>query len=173
MISIIVAHYNEDLKWLDSIDYHKVIYSKGENKIGISLPNIGRESHTYCHHIINNWNYLSEYTIFCQGNPFEHCKDFLNMISVPHGTLLAHDYFITDGRGCPQHCGLDIDRYKNLLIPQAEYPIRFCAGAQFMVHRDNIYKLGWEFWYSLLSYHYIDDNLPWIIERLWQKILLI
>lgn len=173
MTDIIVAHYNEDLKWLEDIDYHKIIYSKGENKIGISLPNVGRESHTYCNHIINNWNYLADYNIFCQGNPFEHCKNFIDMIKVPHETMLTDEYFLSDERGCPQHCGLSIEVFADLILPDMKFPVQFGAGAQFMVKKETIYNLGWEFWARLYEYHQYNDAFPWIIERLWKKILLI
>ena len=36
----------------------------------IKLPNIGRESHTYLYHIVNNYNQLADRVLFLQGDPF-------------------------------------------------------------------------------------------------------
>ena len=86
---IVVARYNENLDWLKEIKKSKdlkiTVYNKGKDDIDvpfISLPNIGRESHTYLYHIINNYDNLADQTIFCQGNPiFFHSPDFINLIN--------------------------------------------------------------------------------------------
>jgi c-di-AMP phosphodiesterase-like protein len=78
-IEIIVSRYNEDLEWLKDEPFNKypiIIYNKGNNdnfykpnnsKI-IKLKNIGRCDHTYLYHIINNYDNLSEHTIFLPGS---------------------------------------------------------------------------------------------------------
>lgn len=74
-LEIVIARYDEDLKWiLNNSKYaqHATIYNKGENNINtlltsIPLQNVGRESHTYLYHIINNWDNLADRTIFFQG----------------------------------------------------------------------------------------------------------
>ena len=45
------------------------IYNKGDSHIpnSISLHNVGRESHTYLYHIVNNWDKLADRTVFFQG----------------------------------------------------------------------------------------------------------
>jgi hypothetical protein len=95
-VEIIVARYNEDLKWmLESPfnEYQYTIYNKGLNnnfnknnvKKIINLPNIGRCDHTYLYHIIENYNSLSNITVFFPGsidNPgkIEKAKSILNII---------------------------------------------------------------------------------------------
>lgn len=92
-----VSHYKENLDWTnrinqDSIQTYK-IYHKYHNKNldtyldmfieddkNIFLANIGREAHTYLMHIVQNYNQLYDIEIFCQGNPFDHCPNFLNEI---------------------------------------------------------------------------------------------
>ena len=72
----VIAHYNENLDWLMSIANHTHIYHKGTDLRPPSLPlnawdrlpNVGRESHTYLHHIINNYDNLPEITVFLQGD---------------------------------------------------------------------------------------------------------
>lgn len=85
-IEIIIARYKEDLSWLKKINKNiKVtVYNKGPGDINIpfiKLPNIGRESHTYLYHIINNYNNLADITIFAQGDPFFHSPNFLELIN--------------------------------------------------------------------------------------------
>lgn len=82
---LVIARYNEDLSWLEKIpkDIKITIYNKGLDDIEydfIKLQNIGRESHTYLYHIINNYNNLAEQTIFCQGDSIFHSPDFLKLI---------------------------------------------------------------------------------------------
>lgn len=81
---LILARYNEDISWIDKVDVEKItIYNKGENNLKykcIKLPNIGRESHTYLYHIIENYDNLTELTIFSQGDPFFHSPHFLKLI---------------------------------------------------------------------------------------------
>lgn len=87
VVELVIARYNEDISWLSKVKNMKItIYNKGEdniNKSSIKLPNIGRESHTYLTHIIDNYDNLSDITIFSQGDPFFHSPDFLKLIKKP------------------------------------------------------------------------------------------
>ena len=88
MYDIVVAKYNENLDWVNNIalpnkKINKIfIYCKNEDIYPISnkkiifnyLKNIGRESHTYLHHIINNYNNLSEKIIFTQAKYTDHAS---------------------------------------------------------------------------------------------------
>lgn len=81
---IVVAKYNEDLNWLNSLNGGKVtIYNKGkdDSSDSVKLPNIGREPQTYFHHIVNNYDNLSEWTFFTQGNPFDHVRNFVEIVN--------------------------------------------------------------------------------------------
>ena len=76
---VVVAHYNEDLSWLKPvIDYCKV-YCKGGPKHAPgpyfevkALENIGREGHTYLHHIVKYYDSLKDVTLFTQGRVDDH-----------------------------------------------------------------------------------------------------
>jgi len=75
---IVVARYNENLEWLSPFKDIVIVYNKGKycsslNKFNVlSLPNIGRESHTYLYHIINNYHNLPDRIIFFQGKISDH-----------------------------------------------------------------------------------------------------
>jgi hypothetical protein len=78
-IDIVIARYNEDLKWMLESPFNQykyIVYNKGDNddfeKINvkriINLPNVGKCDHTYLYHIISNYNNLSEITVFLPGS---------------------------------------------------------------------------------------------------------
>jgi hypothetical protein len=99
-LDVVVAHYSTDahpepLDWL--VQLHKVrpdariyVYYKGDVPCipdGVhvheicQLPNVGRESHTYLHHILQHYyatdstdgtDFMAQNTLFTQGAPLEH-----------------------------------------------------------------------------------------------------
>ena len=99
-IELVVARFREPLNWLKRVpsDLRITVYDKSESHDAsesnayfddhaprfnrLMLPNIGRESHTYLHHIITRYQTLAPstppapLTIFCQGKPFDHAFDF-------------------------------------------------------------------------------------------------
>lgn len=77
-IDMVIARYNEPLDWLYKINtdnINVICYNKNEqdfyhpkvDKV-INLPNIGKCDHTFLYHIINNYNCLSDMTIFTVGS---------------------------------------------------------------------------------------------------------
>ena len=85
-IEIVVARYNEDLEWLREKPYNTlpvIIYNKGPNqdfykppllKKIVKLPNVGVCDHTYIYHIIENYDNLSNVTIFLPGSCMDDAK---------------------------------------------------------------------------------------------------
>jgi hypothetical protein len=78
-IEIVVARYNENLKWINESPFNEftyIVYNKGQNedfeknnvKKIISLPNTGRCDHTYLYHIIQNYENLNNITVFFPGS---------------------------------------------------------------------------------------------------------
>ena len=81
---IIVARYNENIKWTEQFS-NVIVYNKG-NKLNedyneIVLPNVGREGHTYYKYIYDNYENLGDYTIFLQGNPFDHSPNIISNLN--------------------------------------------------------------------------------------------
>jgi len=76
-VKVIIARYQEDISWVEEFGYDYVVYDKGGDPVAnsIQLSNIGRESHTYLTHIIENYDNLAPFNIFVQGNPFDHIDD--------------------------------------------------------------------------------------------------
>lgn len=89
---LIVAKYDKDVSWITKIndDVKICVYRKDNIQENILeknnvktyfLENIGREMHTYFHHISKNYNNLSDYTFFVQDYPFDHWEDIIEVVN--------------------------------------------------------------------------------------------
>ncbi len=93
----VVARFNEDVSWLLKVpnNIKITLYNKGKdlklpsNIKQIKLENKGRESHTIAYHCLYRYDSLSDYTIFCQGDPFCHSPHFLKLLEL-HDLASAH-----------------------------------------------------------------------------------
>ena len=88
----IISRYSEDISWLEKLKDHKIlIYNKGkklETKYFyniLNVENVGRESHTWLLHIVENYYCLDDVNVFLQGriddlgcmafkDPLDYCK---------------------------------------------------------------------------------------------------
>ena len=179
-MDIVVAKYNEDLAWLDNINAEKIVYSKGS---GGNLKNIGREAHTYAYHIAKNYESISEWTTFVQGNPLDHCPDLIETINSFYTSkefrsgkkfLYLGNWIATcDIDGKPHHPNLDIGKFQELLFGGiVKNRMTFIAGAQFIVHKDLIQNKSKAFWDKLLDIfeQELHSQDAWCAERLWPYI---
>lgn len=90
--TLVIARYQEDLEWITGVPEHFriIIYNKGPLIESLSAlqradvietrDNVGRESETIVHHVMKHREEPNEWTVFCQGDPFEHSPDFLNLL---------------------------------------------------------------------------------------------
>lgn len=90
--TLVIARYREDLEWITGVPEHFkiIIYNKGplieslsalQRADGIETrDNLGRESETIIHHVMRHRDETNEWTVFCQGDPFEHSPDFLELL---------------------------------------------------------------------------------------------
>lgn len=179
-VQAVIARYSEDLAWVKDLQCHAIIYNKGDSLVegAVVLPNIGRESHTYLTHIINNYSNLPEFTVFLQGSPFFHMEKGADCVTL--NSLLtefvernvpfkgfAWFRMVCDGLGRPHQMddpdkkgkwlgwGKDIpvgELYENLFNRPA--PDKFIASAAtglFMVRRDRILTRPVDFYTKALS----------------------
>lgn len=72
-VEVVLAQYEEDVRWSDRFAAVRTVYCKGSGRRAkncVRLPNVGREGHTYLHHIVSNYERLSKWTVFSQaGEP--------------------------------------------------------------------------------------------------------
>lgn len=168
-LQVVIARYNEPIEWASG--FNTVLYNKGSFLEGsIPLENIGREAHTFLHHIVTRYDELAEYTCFVQGNPFDHCPDIKLQLTEFTSTdvLFLGKLHECDRMGNPHGPGLPVgDIYDRFFtIPKEKFT--FYAGAQCIVSRDRILKRPKAFYEALLKEN--PSIYPWVYERLWPDI---
>lgn len=186
---IIIARYKEDLNYISRFndDIKITIYNKNKEENEdryINLPNIGRESHTFLYHIVNNYDNLADINVFLQGDPFFHCREIIDVVNT------KNEYYLINGESMEEE-----NNYKYSMVckevwdifnPEYIHPesLIFSPGAQYMVTKDQILYHKKEVYKSLLDFHSLEKNLlldyrnehvggiemPWIIERYWRYI---
>jgi hypothetical protein len=189
---LVVAKYEEDINWIkdcNNIDM-VTVYDKNENRQENinTLPNIGRESHTYLYHIINNYNNLSDYTIFCQGDPIFHDHHFVEKINNIDSIILSNIkkgfYFfageckeeINETYSEKHPVGLPISYFLDLLfdikIPQ-KINITYNCSAQFLVKKQNLLNRPKSFYRFLINFvsNEKDPIEGYVFERIWKFII--
>lgn len=189
--SLVIARYNEDVVWIDKInkiDKNNIyIYNKNDDKYeeniykNIMLPNIGRESHTYLTHIINNYNCLTDYVIFCQGKFDDHIGDNFDVLfdrinifdikpynkdfriyAYRSGSLVLNKDDFTFGQWMEKYIEKDI----NEIVSKKGF---FCNyGAIFCIKKENILSRPIEFYKQLLQQQKENNTeVGHFFERAW------
>lgn len=181
---IIIARYNEDINWSKQFS-NVIIYNKGtkiaNNFNNFLLDNVGREGHTYYKHICDNYDNLSDYTIFLQGNPFDHSPNIIsNLNKYINNTDLNIDFeFLSESvyecnlYGCSHHDGLPlIEVYEKIfnLIPDEDIKnknFKFGSGAQFIVSKNKILQKPKDFYLKIVELlnNEINPIEGYVIER--------
>jgi Protein of unknown function (DUF3431)/Putative papain-like cysteine peptidase (DUF1796) len=188
-IKFVIARYQENLEWANGLNC--VIYSKDSSPHNsahpvISLPNIGREGHTYLHHIITNYDNLDDYTVFLQGYPFDHTpylEDIIREIqnSVERNEPLAFRTIsktvleivvkdhVADWNG---YFNLDEVYTKIFGKSKADQRFSFGAGAQFVVSKETILSRPKSFYENMITLLDKECNPPegYAVERLWTMV---
>ena len=177
---IVVARYNENLEWIKQF-LNVIVYNKGnpltDDFNEILLNNVGREGHTYYKHIYDNYDNLADYTIFLQGNPFDHSPNIIsNLNKYVNNRYLNIDFeFLSETvyncnlNGCIHHKNLPlIEIYEKLFNKRKEYmEFKFGAGAQFIVSKKKILQRPKEFYLKIVEM--LDNNINpiegFVIER--------
>jgi hypothetical protein len=206
-IQMVVARYNEPLNWLRRVPaaIRVLVYHKGDNseKIEVapargtclietrSLPNIGREAHTYLWHIVHNYETLAPWTIFCQGRPFDHAFDFHRTLrslaeNAPEKTgdcefrPLGHIIDTDDAQGARLFVRwsknedgrlLDADGFYRALFATAgpsEYSFRL--GAQFIASAHCIRRRERSFYERALQLSQEFTDAAHCFERMWPHV---
>ncbi|GAB3555569.1 DUF3431 domain-containing protein [Spirosoma fluminis] len=194
MLELVVARYQEDLSWLRKrpARLRVTVYDKGaDGSAGadaILLPNIGREAHTYLHHIVSRYNDLSEWTVFCQGKPFDHAYDFKKTLQrlaeAPEGASpfrwLGHLIDTDDDQGerlfrpwskNQDGRGLDLRSFHQALFgTDGPELYTFVLGAQFVVHQDVVRRRPLTFYKRALDVSVTFTDAAHCFERCWDRV---
>lgn len=199
--SLIISRFDEDLSWLNKQNnFKKVIYNKGKEisnqnfKNIINLKNVGRESHTWLHHIVKNYYDLDDVSIFLQGKiddlgcqAYKDPKDYLKYIN-KYG-FVASRFGLLGPLHWSYNVGIEKDiRYKKAwdsgnisrskvgfrrfakrLFPEIPYFVSTSYGGCFAVKKEVILKNKISFYKNLLNLlsNHINPIEGHYIERLW------
>lgn len=191
---LVVARYNENIadmvaRELQSDTIRKVfVYDKsdpsrnskyvpeeGDVKVEVeALPNIGREAHTFLHHIVTRYDDLADLTIFVQGNPYDHLVNFLHymrfeqMVDFKAGGALPPHMSILNETQTPQHSDrVDTHSASVKVLGKKLESYRFSPGAQYAVPRAAIHRRELDWWRRVLEMIVEDEVNAWEMERLW------
>ncbi len=198
---LIISRYKEDISWLKVHNDFKIyLYNKGP-KIEdqkfiniINLNNVGRESHTWIYHIVNNYNNLDDINIFLQGRiddlncmAFSNPSDYLNDIN-EYG-FKASRYGVLGPLHWKWHVGIEKNKkykqnwdnfeisrsnigfrkYAENLFPKIPRIVATSYGGCFAIKKELIRKYDLDFYLELLKSlsHHKNPIEGHFMERLW------
>ena len=195
MAEIIVVYYSnnhfEELTEFFSEDQFKIydksnIYKNAQFKNILSIENEGREGATYLKHIIDQYDNLSNYTIFIQDDIDNHIpsntKFYDITTKVINNNIQFYQYescwkknskiikrIIRNGQ-CSLHTFPSKNSIKeacirlNIFLPE-QYLTETCAF--FIVNKDVIRKRNKEFYISLREWLLEDIRNEFVLEHMW------
>ena len=181
MILIVVSRYNENIEWTTQFP-NVIVYNKGtkleDTYNEICLENVGREGYTYYKYIYDNYDNLEDYTVFLQGNPFDHSPNIINNLNAYLNNIfeLTIDFeFLSEHiidcnlSGCKWDMSLPLRNiYYKLFNERKDFlDFKFGAGAQFIVSKKQILNRPKDFYLKIIKM-LEHDNCPmegFVIER--------
>lgn len=182
-ISLVLSRYKENVGWInDYADNSKIeiyVYNKSDIGLGIEnnkikliqKDNIGRECETYLSYIIENYDNLSDLTVFTQAFPFDNIPSFYDFLDYDITQEEYINYFhwygtkkhtcdengspgiypITSGHPNPYNRTLKII-YEDMFSEECPSYIEFRPNASFSVSKDIILRHPKEFYEKLITY---------------------
>jgi len=178
-ICIVVARFNENIEWTKQF-LNVIIYNKGTPLTNdfnqILLNNVGKEGHTFYKHIYDNYDNLAEYTVFLQGNPFDHSRNIISNLNKYINTDLSIDFeFLSENMidcnldGCIHHPGLPLINIYEKLFNERKNNMKFvfACGGQFIVSKKKILQRPKEFYLKIVEMleNEINPIEGYVIER--------
>ncbi len=179
---VVISRFEEDINWVRNIKMPVVVYNKGASATGLEMdlpvirrPNFGRESETYLHHIIENYDSLPDYLVLLQGYPIDHCYDLFTILS-DH----ADSNVVVPLSECWKRETLDAEYnwpgFKEYLLSLGSLiglrdmeSLSYSTGAQYIVPREMILRRPKSQYQELITkVNYSVNPLEgYVMERLW------
>lgn len=175
-MKFIVSRYNEDIEWTKKFD-NVLIYNKGKPLAEeyATLPNVGREGHTYYKYICDNYDNLDDYTVFLQGHPFDHSPNLFKNIQTyldnPRALtdfewlsetlvftslereeqVIQRFYLAYPNKINPVHISKTFERVFGLENVKMDRSIFYATGAQFIASKAAILRRPKEFYMNIVK----------------------
>jgi hypothetical protein len=180
--NVIVAHYNENLDWIENVKYSCIVISRNGLKKE-TKPNKGNEASIYLEYIIENYNSIADYTVFVHGHRTDwHHKE--NIDEKLNRLTFDRDYFNINDQSVGKIDDISLDymlqsklmtSILNLIDDSIDIrDIRYRCSAQFYVSKDKIQSNPIELYkkmYNLLMK--TEETSYWsgrVFEYLWHII---
>lgn len=192
-----VCRSGEDLAWTRNVprSLAVTIYDKtpapGSPWPGaISLPNLGREAHTWLHHLAERYDSLAEWTVFAQGRPFDHAPDMHQVLCrLATGPVPAEEFWwlgflweTDDARGFPtfvhwtknpERRELDLQGFFHALWGEsAPDKVRYVGGGQFALSRNAARRRPRHFYERARTLAAEFPDAAHAFERTWDRVFL-
>lgn len=160
---VVGAHNNEDVKWTDQFKKDWVVV------IDVDYRPMARDVHTHLKWIIAHYEEDFERCVLCQGNPFDHCPNFIEATKDPDRTYFGWTE-VCDKTGMPRCDFTPLHSWADVLglelLKKNSY--RFVCGTQYQIKPQHIRRHPIELWQALFSLGQLDDNhTAWVLERLY------
>ena len=182
-IDLVLARFNEDVSWIPELtaDLQTVIYNKGDGPEP-RLPNVGREAHTYLHHMVRRYTTLADWTFFTQADPLPHCPNFDYIVSTWPDSYRNSAFYVAPDQNFfsdqpvrfieKEPMGDDaLNDCAGLWGELFESPmpegIVFAPGAIFAITREKLLTRSLAFYQRALELAATRPRGPWEFERIW------
>jgi len=199
-IDLIVARYNESPDWITNFPglSRVFLYNKGGASLSpldlpcntsiIPLPNLGRETQTYLHHIVTNYDDLAAVNIFFQGEvddrPEQKIMGYDSYTSITSwgfaGKLDTCFESYSWGRELDSISSISAFKssFGEFIVDTLDMPWRdkclFTKGAYFSVGRDRIRLRSRDFYQMILDKHelstHVNPRAGHYMERSWFRL---
>jgi hypothetical protein len=172
-VHVVIAHYSEDLEWVNNLKYpHTIISKKGIPRE--TPPNKGGESSCYLQYIIENYDNLADCIIFLHGHRsswhiLENIDEKVNRLEFNREYLNINDNVISQHiqYGCDntrKYIPIIIEKIRECLEDNLVLEdLYFKQAGQFYVKRENILRHKKETYQKLydflMNYHDIDSGV--------------
>lgn len=174
---LVIARYKEDISWVDRLPegWTPVVIQKKTEELEGDMPNAGREPASFLFAVARDYSRIKpdDLWAFVQGNPFDHCVNFLDkLLQEPDGytPLGGHSTMISDGTGMPTHPRLPLaEKYEEWIGRPFPGTVVFTPGGQFMVRGRDLLRYPRD-WYLKVMDEVTPAYNPYIAERIWAEI---
>ena len=191
---LVISAYERDYSWINEInpEVKITVYRKGCNELKDGEihvePNLGRDVHTFFYHLIKRYDSLSDITFFSQDYFLDHVSNYIEIINGDKITWdnnakqfnngcwffsTTYDVLESDKKGCPNHCGLNLDKmWEKLFNEDCPEILKFTPAGHFAITKEQVRSIPLIYYQKILNILESEPTSPWEIERLEPYIFL-